>query len=132
MLQARQGSMCMRRALALCLALLFSLAFLNPLTAGALNGSASSCCRTHNKCCCKKTAANNSHGPVFTNRTCGDQCGALTLSRIGDGGVMPFAHRSAMPLWTASAGVLAGGQTVPMLWIGGASRVRPPPSSPRS
>lgn len=115
---------CVRSLVAVSLALLFSLASLTPLAAL----TPATRCASKTKCCCKK--AHDTTGPALSSRSCGSNCGSVTL---GGNGITVYAQPRTGPL--SPVIVVAAGARPTQLFAhllrpAASLRQRPPPSLP--
>src|ERR1035437_2160092 len=119
-----------RAVVAACLALLLSFASLVPLAAQSLSGPSSSCCRNRAKCCCRKANAKLPSGSIISARSCGSDCGHLTLGGNRTTGFIPPASRPVAPPIVLLATVRAGQPAHASYLPDHALRQRPPPPAP--
>ena len=113
-----------RSFVAVGLGLLFVLASLTPLTAGALTTVAR--CASKTKCCCRK--AHGTDGPAISSRSCQSECGRITL---GGNGITVYAQPRtgpSSPVIAVADSVLPNEFSAHVLCTAGSHRQRPPPS----
>ena len=124
MLEGNNYRRWVRSFVAVGLGVLFVLASLTPLTAGAL--TTVSRCASKTKCCCRK--AHGTDGPAISSRSCQTECGRITL---GGTGVTVYAQPrtgSTSPVIALADSVLPTEFLAHLLCTAGSHRQRPPPS----
>jgi hypothetical protein len=93
----KKDTYCLERAvMAACLALLLTSASLVPSSARSFSESTSSCCRSRAKCSCRKNAKGPS-GPTLSRKSCGGECGRLTLGGIAASRFLQPSSRALAP-----------------------------------
>jgi hypothetical protein len=117
-----------RRAMALCISFLLSLASLMPLAAAAFSSQSDcSCCHSRNKCGMKMRAGRHSAGPAVTASSCQEACGALACGATMGNGLLRPAPRWAARSLRSVAGVLPFATHVTLRQGDNTLRQRPPP-----
>jgi len=123
MLEGKSYRRWVRSFVAVSLGVLFFLASLTPLAAGATPVAR---CASKTKCCCRK--AHGTDGPAISSRSCASECGRITL---GGNGITVYAQPRtgpSSPVIAVADSVLPDKFFTHLLCTAGSRRQRPPPS----
>ncbi|HTS30648.1 MAG TPA: hypothetical protein VMH81_32470 [Bryobacteraceae bacterium] len=120
----------MRSPIAALLALLLSIASCVPVAVRIVNESTRACCPIHAKACCHKGSGKPAGGPMFSSRSCDDNCGAPVLAGGSMSAFVGPATAASAPLADTPSQVRMRESVAPRYLSHAARRQRPPPSPP--